>query len=141
MLKRVRNIFFMTSLVLICAILALVVISTVTNAESNSVNMPMDEISKVYKQALQSPLDKAVDEIKDPEIAKFSKKLVQSYELSDSYTGHQTNQASLANMVPDIKKINKAALNLPLQEAGKQIKDPELSEFYKDFITAAGAYK
>ena len=130
----------MTSLVVICAILALVVISTVTNAESNSANMPMDEISKVYKQALQSPLDKAVDEIKDPEIAKFSKKLVQSYELSNS-SDYQTNQASLANMVPDIKKINKAALNLPLQEAGKQIKDPELSEFYKDFITAAGAYK
>jgi hypothetical protein len=141
MLKRIRNIFFTTSIIVVVAIVALFIVSSATKAEGDSSTMPMDEISKVYKQALKSPLDNAISEVKDPELAQFSKKLLQSYELSKPDTGSKTEQASLANMVPDIKKINKTALNLPLQEAGKQIKDQEISEFYKSFIVAIGADK
>jgi hypothetical protein len=141
MLKRIQKIFLTTSVIVIVAIVALFIVSSVTKAESNSANMPMDEISKVYKQALRSPLDNAISEVKDPELAQFSKKLLQSYELNNSNVGSKTEEASLANLVPDIKKINKVALNLPLQEAGKQIKDPELSDFYKSFVASIGADK
>jgi hypothetical protein len=141
MLRRIQKIFLTTSVIVIVAIVALFIVSSVTKAESNSANMPMDEISKVYKQALRSPLDNAISEVKDPELAQFSKKLLQSYELNNSNVGSKTEEASLANLVPDIKKINKVALNLPLQEAGKQIKDPELSDFYKSFVASIGADK
>jgi hypothetical protein len=141
MLKRIRNIFLTTSIIVIIAIVALFIVSSATKAEGDSGTMPMDEISKVYKQALKSPLDKAISEVKDPELAQFSKKLLQSYELNNSDAGSKTEQASLANLVPDIKKINKVALNLPLQEAGKQIKDPELADFYKSFVASIGADK
>ncbi len=131
----------MMSLITVVAIAALFVVSSITKAEGESAAMPVDEISRVYKQALRSPLDSAVSEVKDPELAQFSKKLLQSYELNNTDAGTNTEQASLANLVPDIKKINKVALNLPLQEAGKKLKDPELSEFYKSFISNIGADK
>ncbi len=142
MLKRVRNIFITTSLIIVAVMIALVVVSSVTKAEDNPAAIPMDELSKVYRQALTSPLNNAISEVKDPELAQFSRKLLQAYELDKSVeTGSGTEQASLTNLVPDIKKIQKAAMNMPLQEAGKQIKDAELSEFYKGFIASIGADK
>lgn len=142
MLNRIRNIFITTSLIIIAVMIALVVVSSVTKAEDNIATIPMEELSKVYKQALTAPLNNAISELKDPELAQFSKKLLQAYELDKApETGSGAEHASLANLVPDIKKIHKTAMNLPLQEAGKQIKDAELSEFYKSFIASIGADK
>ncbi|MHB8084513.1 MAG: hypothetical protein ACYDHZ_01645 [Dehalococcoidia bacterium] len=100
------------------------------------VTMPTAEIAKAYKQALVSPLNKATSEIKDPDLASFSQKLVQSYELEK--TNANADPSNLASLLPDVAKIEKNAINMPLKEAGKQLKDKELSDFYNRFITACG---
>jgi uncharacterized ferritin-like protein (DUF455 family) len=107
-------------------------------ADNNqSATMPTSEIAKAYKQALISPLNKATSEIKDPELASFTQKLVQSYELEKT-TANTGDQSSLADLLPDVAKIEKNAINMPLKEAGKQLKDKELSDFYNRFITTCG---
>ncbi len=104
---------------------------------SQPVTMPTAEIAKVYRQALVSPLNKATSEIKDPDLASFSQKLVQSYEL-DKTTANTSDQSNLSDLLPDMAKIEKNAINLPLKEAGKQLKDKDLSDFYNRFITSCG---
>ncbi|MGA2159754.1 MAG: hypothetical protein ABSG90_11105 [Dehalococcoidia bacterium] len=104
---------------------------------SQPVTVPTAEIAKVYRQALVSPLNKATSEIKDPDLASFSQKLVQSYEL-DKTTTNTSDQSNLSDLLPDMAKIEKNAINLPLKEAGKQLKDKDLSDFYNRFITSCG---
>ncbi len=105
----------------------------------NSQTPPMSttDIAKVYKQALISPLNKAISEIKDPDLASFSQKLVQSYDLEKS-TANTSDQSNLSDLLPDVAKIEKNAIDMPLKEAGKQLKDKDLSDFYNRFITTCG---
>lgn len=109
-----------------------------SNSQGNGqlITMPTAEIAKAYKQALVSPLNKATSEIKDPDLASFSQKLVQSYELEK--TNANADPSNLSSLLPDVAKIEKNAIDLPLKEAGKQLKDKELSDFYNRFITSCG---
>lgn len=102
--------------------------------------MTASEFASAYKQALISPLNKAAGEVKDPQLAGFTQKLVAAYELDKTGT-NVNDQSNLSDLLPDLVKINKTALNMPLKEAGKQIKDKELSEFYDRFITNCGVDK
>jgi hypothetical protein len=111
---------------------------SMTKADNNqSSTMPTADIAKVYKQALVSPLNKAISEIKDPDLASFSQKLVQSYDLENT-TANTSDQSSLSNLLPDVAKIEKNAIDMPLKEAGKQLQDKDLSDFYNRFITSCG---
>jgi hypothetical protein len=118
----------------------LMALPTIIKADSDQAGLSAADFTKIYKNALISPLTKATSEATDPQLAQFSQKLVNAYELDK--TGANTNQQSnLSDLVPDITKINKVALNMPLKEAGKQIQDKELSEFYNRFITRCGVDK
>ncbi len=142
-MKNRGNILFTVSLIVFAFFAVLFMgCSSVLQAEDSKAVIPTAELSNVYKQALLEPLNKANSEIKDPEIAQFSQKLVQAYELNktseNSYNGER---AGLASLLPNISKINKVALDLPLKEAGKQIADKEIAEFYNSFITRTGVNK
>ena len=104
---------------------------------SQAVTMPTAEIVKAYRQALVSPLNKATSEIKDPDLASFTQKLVQSYDLEKT-AANTSDPSNLSDLLPDISKIEKNAINMPLKEAGKQLKDKDLSDFYSRFITSCG---
>ncbi|MGD0355784.1 MAG: hypothetical protein ABSB31_10185 [Dehalococcoidia bacterium] len=104
---------------------------------SQTVTMPTAEIAKAYRQALVSPLNKATSEIKDPDLASFTQKLVQSYDLEKT-AANTSDPSNLSDLLPDISKIEKNAINMPLKEAGKQLKDKDLSDFYNRFITSCG---
>lgn len=129
--------------VALCGIIGLGVLlalPAIINADTDQNGMSAADFTKIYKNALISPLTKATSEATDPQLAQFSQKLVNAYELDK--TGANTNeQSSLSDLVPDLKKINKVALNMPLKEAGKQIQDKELSEFYDRFISRCGVDK
>ncbi len=127
------------SIVMIVALLAGPAISKANNSQAD---LPSTELASVYRQALTAPLTKAVSEVKDPEIAAFSQKLVQSYGLDNTASQSNVNDASApANLLPDIVKIQRTAMDMPLVEAGKQIKDKELSDFYQSFIASIGVGK
>ena len=49
--------------------------------------------------------------------------------------------SGLANLLPDVAKIHRTAMDMPLIEAGKGIKDKELSDFYQSFISSIGVGK
>ena len=129
--------------VTICGLIGLgmlLALPAILRADSNQDGMSAADFTKIYKNALISPLTKATSEATDPQIAQFSQKLVNAYELDK--TGANTNeQSNLSDLVPDIAKINKVALNMPLKEVGKQIQDKELAEFYNRFISRCGVDK
>ncbi|MCX6006892.1 MAG: hypothetical protein NTZ34_06485 [Chloroflexi bacterium] len=136
-----RSVWLMA--VALCGIIVLgmlLALPAIINADANQDGMSAVDFTKFYKNALISPLTKATSEVTDPQLAQFSQKLVTAYELDK--TGANTNeQSNLSNLVPDITKINKVALDMPLKEAGKQIQDKELSDFYNRFITECGVGK
>ncbi|GEM_PF-531496 len=118
-------------------------IPAMLRADSNSQNsVSATEFTRLYKQALIDPLNKASSEVKDPELASFSQKLITAYDLQSSKVNDSNaDKSALADLLPDLGKINKAALNMPLTEAGKQLKDQELSDFYSRFLNKCGVTK
>ena len=115
----------------------LVAMPRFSNADSSQTAITATDVIKTYQNALLGPLTKATSEVKDPEIAGFSQKLVKSYELEKVGTG-DSNKTELSDLVPDIAKIQKTALNTTLKEAGKSLKDKDLSDFYNRFLTNCG---
>jgi hypothetical protein len=118
----------------------LLAIPAITNADNSQPMISPADFIKAYQQALTGPLNKATSEVKDPELAKFSQNLVKSYNLEKVGSG-DTGKTELSDLVPDIAKIQKTALNTTLKEAGKQLKDKDLSEFYSRFIANCGVDK
>ena len=78
-------------------------------------------------------------EIQDPDTREFYDKLIGEYDLGDSLlnvAGMESADGQTA--LPDIKRIQQAALTLPLLEAGKQIRDKDIAEFYRRFLQETG---
>jgi len=82
---------------------------------------------------LNNAFQQARLEIHDPDIAAYYDKLVSAYAISTP-----SDSQSSAAALPDVKNIQQAALTLPLQEAGKQINDPEIAQFYRKFLNDTG---
>jgi hypothetical protein len=134
--------FLAGELLSIIMIVALLAGPAILKANSNQADLASTELTEVYRKALTAPLEKAVSEVKDPEIAGFSQKLIQAYGLGNSASQSNVDDASgLANLLPDVAKIHRTAMDMPLIEAGKQMKDKELSDFYQSFITSIGVGK
>jgi len=111
------------------------------STSSSAPTLPTRQIADAYKQALVSPLNKAGAEITDPNIASFYQKVVEGYALNGTSENSSNNEGSLSSLVPDLKKIVETALNTSLKEAGKQIKDKGIADFYNSFIQQIGVYK
>lgn len=108
------------------------------SAASSRPEVPAD-ITEIYREALLSPLQKAGDEIQDDDIARFYHKLIKEYALDEaSLDAAQAEPSSLIGLLPDIKNINQTALSLPLNEAGKNIHDKEIAQFYYKLLKSTG---
>jgi hypothetical protein len=130
---------FAGQILAIVMIIALLAGPSVLNANNDQTELQPSEFAVIYKQAVTSPLNKAVSKVKDTEIARFSQKLIQAYELDDVASNNGMDDASgMANLLPDVENIHRKAMDMPLIEAGKQIKDKELADFYKSFISNIG---
>jgi hypothetical protein len=136
------KLFLVGELLSIVMIVALLAGPAISRANSNQADLPQAEFTEIYRQALTAPLAKAVGGVKDPQIAAFSQKLVQAYGLENTASQSNVDDASgLANLLPDVAKIHRTAMDMPLIEAGKQMKDKELSDFYQSFISSIGVGK
>jgi hypothetical protein len=111
------------------------------STSSSALTLPTQQIADAYKQALVSPLNKAGTEITDPNIASFYQKVVEGYALNRTSANSSNGEGSLGSLVPDLKKITETALNTFLKEAGKQINDSEIADFYNSFVQQIGIYK
>jgi hypothetical protein len=136
------KLFLAGELLSIVMIVALLAGPAISKASNNQADPASAELADVYRQALTAPLTRAVSEVKDPQIAAFSQKLVQAYGLEVTASQSNVDDASgLANLLPDVAKIHRTAMDMPLIEAGKQLKDKELSDFYQSFISSIGVGK
>jgi len=53
-------------------------------------------------------------------------------------TDDLSDNIGLADLLPDIERIYQEALTLPYQQAGQQIYDPEIAEFYNLLLQRTG---
>jgi hypothetical protein len=83
-------------------------------------------------QSLRDALARAGGEISDPQIGAFYGRLVASYGLDE------TSANITADWVPDVSRIQQNALTLPLLEAQKEIRDPDIAAFYAKFLADSG---
>jgi len=111
----------------------------VTLAQESDLTDNQTDHVEVNYETITSVLEEAGKNIQDREIARYYWKLLQEYELeSPSLVIEEDEPSSPAVVIPDIEKINHAAITLPLQEAGRNIQDKEIAEFYYRFLNGAG---
>lgn len=111
---------------------------TAQTEDASLTETPVD-IVETYRETIISVLQAAGDEIQDNDTAQFYQKLLQEYALDEpSPEKTPAEQFSLTELLPDIKNINQKALTLPLQEAGKNIRDKEIAQFYYKLLKDAG---
>jgi len=125
---------------LLLAIVFVFVLSLPASARSQADEQQtsVTNVASIYKNALISPFSRASSEIKDPKMQSFFNELVTSMELDKPAAVSDSQPASLANVVPDISKIEKKAMTAPLVAAGKGIQDKEIADFYQGFIKQCG---
>jgi hypothetical protein len=113
-------------------IMAITVITPSARAEESPVDIENIEVAVTDNgtsmQDLTDVLNQVRSEIQDPEILAYYDKLVTSYHLEDTP----------ANGIPDIEMIQRTSMTMPLLEAGKTIKDPQIKNFYLQFLEQSG---
>ena len=110
-----------------------------TGESSGSAVTEMSSDNTTFREDVYSLLQEAGNEIQDSDTNQYYQKLIQGYELDEPLPElPEGEEPSPADILPDITKINQIALTLPLQEAGKNIQDGEISEFYYSFLESAG---
>ena len=95
--------------------------------------------AEAYNKALLSVFQRTEGQVQDREIDGFYQKLVAGYALDKNLAESTSSETSdPSGMLPDVRAIHNKALSLPFQEAGKNIQDKELAEFYQKFVISAG---
>ena len=108
--------------------------SATPSAMAQESDPPSDNLASLdsnYILELNDNLKRAGDQIVDPDTKAFYDKLTSSYDLD------QVSNADYG-WLPDIDNIQRSALALPLQEAGKNIKDRNIADFYARFLAEVG---
>jgi hypothetical protein len=129
-------------IVIPAVVLALLGSLSTVPATGESGGSEVREISSdntTFREDVYSLLQEAGNEIQDSDINQYYQKLIQGYELDEPLPElPEGEEPSPADILPDITKINQIALTLPLQEAGKNIQDDEIAEFYYSLLESAG---
>jgi hypothetical protein len=99
-------------------------------AEENTAGQTVTDDNETTTLDIINMLEQGRSRITDADTLEYYDKLVTGYQLKDS----QGNPVA----VPDIEQIQNTAVTLPLWEAGKQIRDPEIKKFYYKFLTDSG---
>lgn len=109
--------------------------TSVTGQGDNSGSL-ISQIGKVYSGAVVQPIAKAGSEIKDPDMASYYNDLVKGCALDQPPP--DSEKTSLADMVPDIAKINQTAVTMPIIKARSVITDKNILQFYDELVKDIG---
>lgn len=97
-----------------------------------------DNITDSY-QSISSVLTEAASKFQDEDLAIFYGKLIDSYDLDEGSSWLAPDDGSDdPGVVPDIEKITRMAITLPLLEVRAQIQDEDIAAFYQDFLEKTG---
>lgn len=144
MVKNVKTVALLLSGAVIIAAISLIVSLAAPIATAQPGQVPgesSDTGDGLSWQELVAVFRQVESGITDPEIREYYIKLISEYHLCDS-TGDAVSDGPEDGqiMFPDIEKIQKTALTLPFQEAGKCIRDPDIKNFYYRFLQDAGLW-
>jgi hypothetical protein len=118
------------------AVVGIIVWSLATpDAMAQEGDEPTDLVNvsnSTYILALNDNLKSAGEQIADASTRAFYDRLINEYGL-DEASGNVTD-----DWIPDIDRIQRHALTLPLQEAGKAIQDKDIAAFYARFLVDTG---
>ncbi|HEY90218.1 MAG TPA: hypothetical protein G4O07_00115 [Dehalococcoidia bacterium] len=97
-----------------------------------------DNMTIAYQNITQV-LNAATDKFQDEDLAQYYGKLIDSYELDEASSWLAPDDDSDdPEVIPDIERINRLAITLPLLEVRNNIQDEDIARFYDDFLTKAG---
>jgi len=107
--------------------------------DSTALEELLADYTERYLRSIILLLDTVGSEIQDIDTGEFYRKLLREYDLDqESLIAAQTENASLTEVMPDVKNISVKALSLPLLEVGKNIRDKDLAQFYYSLLQGAG---
>jgi hypothetical protein len=121
---------------IVCSVFLGPLTSTSASEEENQIESN-DTASITDTGVMVSELKKAGEEITDEEISCYYQLLIDEYNLEESSISVSVENVGSISL-PDINNIVRKATSLPLQEAGKNIKDKEIAAFYQEFLEDAG---
>ena len=97
-----------------------------------------DNMTSAYQSIIQV-LDAAADEFQDEDLQQYYHKLINSYELDEASSWLAPDDGSDdPQVIPDIERINRMAITLPLLEVRNNIQDEDIARFYDDFLIKSG---
>jgi len=109
-----------------------------TSGDAGQPDTLSDNMTASY-QNISSVLTEAANQFQDEDLARFYDKLIDSYELDEGSSWLAPNDGSDdPEVVPNIEKITRLAITLPLLEVRAQIQDEDIAAFYQSFLEKAG---
>lgn len=126
----------MAGLVILSSLLFSPLTSTSASGNDTTEKFTPSGIQDLDIGVLVSTLQKVESEITDEDTLRYYKLLIESYDLLK--LSADVNDSPLTEFLPDIDHVVKTAMTLPLQEAGKNIRDKDIAEFYQKFLKDAG---
>jgi len=123
-----------------CALAAVVVINVaIPSARAQEAPQAGEAAGDADLSSLVTALRQVESEIGDSDTRAYYDKLMAAYDIDNWPTSAtQPAASSPGGLLPDINGICRVALTLPLQEAGNRIKDREIAEFYRKFLSDTG---
>jgi hypothetical protein len=124
----------LTGIVLTCSLIAVPLTSTsASGQDSETHELDSPDVTDIDKESILNTLKQAGAEINDEDIAEYYQLLMEQFNLVD---GIQVSDEM--DPFPDINGIVRLSASLPLQEAGKNIRDEDIARFYHDFLQDVG---
>ena len=109
-----------------------------TSGNTSQPDTLSDNLTDSY-HTISTVLTEAANQFQDEDLARFYGKLIDSYELDDGSSWLAPDDGSDdPGVVPNIDRITRLAIALPLLEVRAQIQDEEIAAFYQDFLEKAG---
>lgn len=97
----------------------------------------VNDVDDINISSLVAALNRVESEIEDEDLQQYYRLLIDTYDLESTASSDEEDN-SFIDVLPDVDHIVRAAAQLPLREAGKNIRDPEIAEFYHKFLEDVG---
>lgn len=107
--------------------------SSISASEMPAEKTEYSDTEKSDINGLFTALIEAEKTIQDENLKQYYRSLIEEYNLDTL-----TIQVTTTELLPDIEHIIRTAMSMPLKEAGKNIRDKEIADFYQEFLNDAG---
>jgi len=113
----------------------------VTTAQSDESTAPegfSDNMTSAF-QSITQVLTAVAEQFQDEDLAQYYGKLVDSYDLDKASSWLAPDDGSDdPEVIPNIERINRFAITMPLLEVRNNIQDDDIARFYDDFLIKSG---